>query len=234
MFLLVATTIGTRICFSGVPAIDSRDQRFAGLLAHEIGLLHAGGDDLALLQKIDEFRNAVEGRDKQRAVAMARLDGAKRAKGGLVSLDEHRLHVRVGGQHVLGELERLVGGIGLHLLQSGLLGDAQLLFIASRKPAVRAWPFLRACEIVTSPTEPSVQPLSFSAAASASPTPMCALIVVGDDERDIVAAIGADVGDHDRNLRARCELQNARAPLSCRSARSRCRRRRARSRPAHS
>ena len=44
-------------------------------------------------------------------------------------------------------------------------------FIASRKPAVRAWPFLRACEIVMRPTEPSVQPFSFSAAASASPTP---------------------------------------------------------------
>ena len=89
MFLLVATTIGTRICFSGVSPLSAVDQSFAGLHAHEIGLLHAGGDDLALLQKVDEFRNAVEGGDKQRAVAMARLDGAKRAKSRLVSLDEH-------------------------------------------------------------------------------------------------------------------------------------------------
>ena len=71
-------------------------------------------------EKVDEFRNAVEGGDEQRAVAMARLDGAKRAKRRLVGLDEHGLHVRIGGQHVLGELERLVGGVGLHLLQARL------------------------------------------------------------------------------------------------------------------
>src|ERR1700727_2199054 len=47
-------------------ALDSGHQRFAGLHPHQIGLLHAGGHDLSLLQKIDEFRNAVEGRDKQR------------------------------------------------------------------------------------------------------------------------------------------------------------------------
>ena len=40
--------------------------------------------DLALLQKIDEFRNAVKGRDKQGTVAMAGLDGAKRAKSRLI------------------------------------------------------------------------------------------------------------------------------------------------------
>ena len=80
MFLLVATTIGTRICFSGVSPLSAADQRFARFHAHEIGLLHAGGDDVALLQKVDEFRNAVEGGDKKRAVAMARLDGAQRAE----------------------------------------------------------------------------------------------------------------------------------------------------------
>ena len=39
--------------------------------------------------------------------------------------------------------------------------------------------------------------------------PMRALIIVGDDERDIVAAVGADVRDDDRNLRARGKRENA-------------------------
>src|SRR5271163_2364420 len=78
-------------------ALQRRGQSFARFHPHEIGLLHAGGYDLALLQKVDEFRNAVEGGDKQRAVAMASLDGAQRAKSRLVSLDEHASHIRIGG-----------------------------------------------------------------------------------------------------------------------------------------
>ena len=39
---------------------------------------------------------------------------------------------------------------------------------------------------------------------------MRAFLVVGDDERDIFAAVGADVGDDDRNFRARRERQHAR------------------------
>src|SRR5580704_445997 len=55
------------------------------------------------------------------------LIARKRAKSRLVCLDEHGLHVRVGGQHVLRELEGLVGGIGLHLLQARLLREARRL-----------------------------------------------------------------------------------------------------------
>ena len=77
-------------------------------------------------------------------------------------------------------------------------------------PAVRAWPFLRACEMVTSPTEPPSQPFAFNAAASASPTPLAPVVVVGDDEGDVVAAIGADIGDDDRDLGVAGELQHAR------------------------
>ena len=127
MFLLVATMIGTRICFSGVSPLSALIRASPDFTPHEIGLLHARGDNVALLEQIDEFRNAVERRDEERAVAMAGLDGAQRAHGRLVGLDEHGLHVRIGGQHVLGELERLVSGIGLHLLQSGFLGDPGVL-----------------------------------------------------------------------------------------------------------
>ena len=39
---------------------------------------------------------------------------------------------------------------------------------------------------------------------------MRAFLVVGDDERDIFAAVGADVGDDDGNFRARGEREHAR------------------------
>ena len=44
-------------------------------------------------------------------------------------------------------------------------------FSPSRKPFVRAWPFLRACEMPTMPTVPLSHPFFFSAAASPRPTP---------------------------------------------------------------
>ena len=50
------------------------------------------------------------------SVAVRRLDGAERADGWLVGLDEHAAHIRVCSQHILGELERFVSRVGLHLL----------------------------------------------------------------------------------------------------------------------
>src|SRR5258708_8530781 len=96
-------------------ALQRGGQSFARFHTHEIGLLHAGSDDVALLEKIDKLRNAVEGGAKQRAVTMARLDGAQRPEAWLVGLNEHGLHVRIGGQPVPGELYPLFTPIAPHL-----------------------------------------------------------------------------------------------------------------------
>src|ERR1700733_5163024 len=165
-------------------AIERVDQGFARLLAHEIGLLHARGDDLALLQKVDELRNAIEGGHEKRSVTMARLDGAKRAKRRLVSLDEHGLHVRIGGQHVLGELERFVGGVGLHLLQARLVGEPGCLHRVTEPcgPSLAVLGGLRNGYATNGAAGPA---LVLERGGKRLAHAVRALIIVGDDERDI-------------------------------------------------
>ena len=185
------------------------------------------------LRRSTNSGDAVEGRDEKRAVAMRRLDGAERADGRLVGLDEHAAHGGVGGEHVLGELESLVGRVGLHLLQAGFLGDAGLLHRVAETGGARLAVLARLRD--RDEADGSVLPaLLLHRRGQRFADAERALIVVGDDEGDIFAAVGADVGDDDRESWRAPPAQGRSAPSSCRSAKSRCRRRRARSRPERS
>ena len=62
MFLLVATTIAHQDFLFRLTALDRSGQCLAGLHAHQVGLLHSRGDDIAVFEKLDEFWDAVEGR----------------------------------------------------------------------------------------------------------------------------------------------------------------------------
>ena len=140
---------------------------------------------------------------------MRRLDRAQRADRRLVGLDEHAAHVRVGGEHVLRELEGLVGGVGLHLLQAGFLGDAGLLHRVAEARGARLAVLARLRD--RDEADRAVRPaLLLHRRGERLADAIRALIIVGDDERDIFAAVGADVGDDDRDLRARGEREHAR------------------------
>ena len=140
---------------------------------------------------------------------MRRLDRAERADRRLVGLDEHAAHVGVGGQHVLGELEGLIGRVGLHLLQAGFLGDAGLLHRLAEARGARLAVLARLRD--RDETDRSVRPTLFlHRRGQRFADAVRALIVVGDDEGDIFAAIGADVGDDDRDIGARRQRQHAR------------------------
>ena len=146
--------------------------------------------------------------EEQRAVAMAGLDGAHRPETRLIGLDEHGLHVRVGGQHVLRELERLVSRVGLHLLQAGLLGEPRRLHGVTKTSGARLSVFARLRD--RDETNRAVGPtLVLERSGQRLADALRALMIVGDDERDILAAVGADVCDDDWNLRARGERENA-------------------------
>ena len=67
-------------------------------------------------------------------------------------------------------------------------------------PLVRFWPFSRAWEIVIMRTSPPSQPILRHLLHEHLASLVGALLVGGDDEGDVVALVGADVGDDDRNV----------------------------------
>src|SRR5690606_23600610 len=109
-----------------------------------------------------------------------------------VGLDEHSLHVRIGGRHVLRELERLVGSIGLHLLQAGFLGDAG--FCQSILEALGAGLTVQAGLADAYDTDATILLAGGLHCLRQSLTdPVGALVVVGNNEGDVFAAVSADV-----------------------------------------
>ena len=59
-------------------ALDTVDDRFGRLETHEVGLLHRRGDEVSLLDQVDELRQPVEGNEQGLIGPARRLDGAQR------------------------------------------------------------------------------------------------------------------------------------------------------------
>ena len=201
--------MGTEVSFGTVPPAAVREQRFGGFLAHQVRLLHAGTDHLAALDLLHQLRRAVEGGDQDLPVAPRRLDRAQRAGGRLVGLHEEAAHVGIGGEHVLHEAERLIRRVGLHLLQSGLLGDARLLHRLAESRGARLAVLARLADR-HQPDGAAGPALLLHRRGERLADAVRALEVVGDHEGDVFAGIGADIGDDHRDVRALREAEHRR------------------------
>ena len=97
----------------------------------------------------------------------------------------------------------------MHLLQAGLLGEPRRLHGVAETGGARlaVLPRLRDGDEADGAVGPA---LILKSGGQRLAHAMRALIIVGDDERDILAAVGADVRDDDRDLRARGKRKHAR------------------------
>jgi len=96
----------------------------------------------------------------------------------------------------------------LHLLQAGLLGDPGLLHGVAEPSGARLAVLARLRD--GDEADGAVGPaLLFQRGGQRLADAEGALVVVGDDERGVLAAVGADIRDNDWNFRARGKRENA-------------------------
>src|SRR5690606_12656962 len=134
----------------------------------------------------------------------------QRADRRLVGLDEQAAHVRVGGQEVLRELEGLVGGVALHLLQAGFLAGEAAFLQAVEEALGAGLAVLADLRDGDDADRTALPALCLRRRGERDAGVVGALVVVGGDEGGIVAAIGADIADDDRDIGLLGEGQYAR------------------------